>query len=188
MIEAERTALQKAAYRKWRSAHLEQERARVRKYNATNKERRKERDKKNAAHLHARWREWYDRNRQELLGKQKVGLGREKNREACRKYRAMNPEKRRHSQESYRKRYPWKHAEKQRRRTASMIRATPPWSSIAEMQAIYESARRRQEETGIRMHVDHIVPLKASKVCGLHVPWNLQVLPAVENIRKGNRQ
>lgn len=66
---------------------------------------------------------------------------------------------------------------------------TPKWLNSdqkAAIKATYDQARDCEVITGEAYHVDHIVPLKHSLICGLHVPWNLQVLPGDLNDSKGN--
>lgn len=67
---------------------------------------------------------------------------------------------------------------------------TPPWlteEQLLEIQMIYALARDCKVVTGEPYEVDHIVPIRGKSICGLHVPWNLQVLPADLNRGKGNK-
>lgn len=75
-------------------------------------------------------------------------------------------------------------------RRAGTKRATPKWLSkkhLQEIKNIYWLAKDLEAVSGEQYHVDHIVPIKGKNVCGLNVPWNLQILPSDVNTSKGNR-
>ena len=73
------------------------------------------------------------------------------------------------------------------KRRASIKSAIPPWADKKAIREIYAEAVRKSEATGIEHHVDHIVPLQHSDVCGLHVHFNLRVIPKRENQKKYNK-
>jgi excisionase family DNA binding protein len=73
------------------------------------------------------------------------------------------------------------------RNNAAARRATPPWANDGKIRAVYAEARARTISEGIKYHVDHVIPLKHELVCGLHVEGNLAIIPATENLLKGNK-
>jgi hypothetical protein len=75
-------------------------------------------------------------------------------------------------------------------RRAQKLKATPPWLTKDHREQIKDLYKLREEltvKTGIIHHVDHIIPLINENVCGLHVPWNLRVIPGLENLKKSNK-
>lgn len=66
------------------------------------------------------------------------------------------------------------------------MKRTPPWSDLKAIKAIYQLASEMSELTGMKHHVDHVIPLRSQLVSGLHVPANLQVITAQENLVKND--
>ena len=103
-------------------------------------------------------------------------------------YREKNPDVAR----AYRKTPKAKAARRERSRLRKVLKShpsVPNWLTVEqkkEIRKIYLHAADCRAVTGEEYHVDHIIPLKGETVCGLHVPWNLQVLPASINVSKSN--
>lgn len=118
--------------------------------------------KENKESMNLNRREWYEKNKEKQLFTQKIWC--DKNRHLVNSY-AMK-----------------RHAAKKQR--------VPKWLTDDDCWMIeqsYDIAAKRKDKFGFDWHVDHIVPLQGKTVSGLHVPWNLQVIPAVENKRKSNK-
>ncbi len=56
-----------------------------------------------------------------------------------------------------------------------------------EIENIYKKAKDLTKQTGISYQVDHFYPLNGENSSGLHVPWNLQIITAEENLKKNNK-
>jgi hypothetical protein len=69
---------------------------------------------------------------------------------------------------------------KNAKRRADKLKRTPKWANLKAIKEFYMNCPNGY-------HVDHIIPLKGKNVSGLHILENLQYLPAIENLKKGNR-
>jgi hypothetical protein len=76
------------------------------------------------------------------------------------------------------------------KRRASKLKAIPPWLTEFDnnyIKSLYKQAKWLSKNTETKYQIDHIYPLQGKIVSGLHVPTNLQILEASENIVKSNK-
>jgi len=165
----------------WKEANKERLQAQNKEYRVTNKEK--------AA---AQKKEYYAKNKERIDASNKAyaKANPEVVNRACKKWRTANPDKQKAVT------YAWR--DKNRGAYNALCAMTkelrsfrvPKWLSEDNhwfIREIYSLADLRSKMLGFQWHVDHVVPLQGKQVSGLHVPWNLQVIPAVDNIRKKNK-
>lgn len=70
----------------------------------------------------------------------------------------------------------------------ALYQAWPDWCSSHKGFKTINTIARVRRRSGEDVHIDHIVPICSKIVCGLHVPWNLQVISKEENYAKSNTQ
>jgi len=145
--------------------------------------------------------DWYADNREEVIERVRANYHKdiEKSRQRARDYAAENRLAARERVKKWKQANPEQarlndlnrdpvklHSAKAKYRAARRM-ACPPWVDVAHMARIHEVYRLRREiseKTGVVHEVDHIVPLQGKTVCGLHVWWNLRVIPREENNRR----
>lgn len=152
---------------------------------------------------------YYRNNREKLLAKardyrkrnkEKIKISRQEHyaenserlRQRARQYRLMHPDTAKASRKRAYERQKHLYYARNAARRAQKMQATPSWLTQEHRNSInlmYQLRGKLEDNTGIDYHVDHIIPLKAKRngihvACGLHVPWNLQVIPAKSNLSK----
>ena len=119
-------------------------------------------------------RDYYDKNKSDVIARAQARTVEQKT-AYKQKYKAANPDL-------------YKELVNVRRRR--FRDATPKWLTAEQKLEIrfhYRLAIALSRSTKIPHAVDHIVPLQGEDVCGLHVPWNMQVLTQDENLQKSNK-
>lgn len=139
-----------------------------------------------------RSKEHYQNNKEKKIAYQKEWRenNREKHREYSKEWNKANPERASLRLKEWYKKNPGIRSFYSSQRKAQVSRATPVWLTsydVLRIQCIYQLCAMRNKESDIQWHVDHEIPLRGKTVCGLHVPWNLRVIPASENMAKGNK-
>ena len=193
----------KEYYKAYREANREKIRIKAKVYRGANKEKIIARSKAyyetNTEKIIARSKAYYETNTEEVLAKNKVY--REATKDKIKAYREANREKRKVQSKSWHTANKIKakaYAKAYRKDNKAMLYAHISKRRALKMnqyeklsaddkfviEECYELAQLRFKSTGIRWHVDHIIPLSKG---GKHHPDNLQVVPAIWNMSKHNR-
>ena len=151
------------------------------KYEAENREKRRQEK-----------RDFYATNLEKELERKRLhyALNTEKEKARSARWREENREYLREKDRQDAKNRPAYFCYKTQKRHAAKLQRTPAWLSeeqLKEIQVEYELSAWCSQVMGVKYNVDHIVPLQGKTVCGLHVPWNLRVIPASDNFRKSNK-
>ena len=133
----------------------------------------KEWTRKNKEKIAAQKKAWYERNKERVDAYRKNWEN--ENREKVREYKSK-----------------WKKENKDKvnahtaKRRSVKNNACPDWVDLEKIKVLYEKAKWLESLTGLKYHVDHIIPLTNENVCGLHCWNNLQILEESINIDKSN--
>lgn len=175
----------KAYAKAYRDSRKAETRARIAKWRKENPEKLAEQRRRYAAKYPDKLREKALRHK-----RKHIDVVRERNRETAAQLRRTQPALIKARKADYSKRRRSVINEAVARRKSAKLRRTPQWVGSEERWLIreaYELALLRTKMLGFPWHVDHVIPLQGKHVSGLHVPTNLCVIPAVVNLRKGNR-
>jgi len=157
MLAEEQKVLRRAAQKRYAEKHKDKVSAAIKKWNSENKEKMLD-----AAKRH--YEKIKDNN----------------------EFKANNSLKTR----EWAKKNPHKVLEQSARKRATKLKRVPCWLTKQDFESIkeiYLEAKELSDKEGKKYHVDHIIPLRGKYVSGLHVPSNLRILLAEENMAKSNK-
>jgi hypothetical protein len=155
----------KEAIYSWRSRNPEADKAITKRFRDANKE-----------VLNTATKQWREDNRDKVL-------------EYGRIYRLENEDLCKKRSRDYKQANRGKVLAWNAKRRAAKLRRTPPWLTKTDeltISELYTHAKDLEATTGLKYHVDHIIPLQGTLVSGLHTPDNLQIILASENLSKSN--